>query len=377
MPNKKREILANVDRLHELMDRNKLAAVVARSGKNFTYLSGLVFPGTLARHLEFPDSDRGVMVIWPRTGEPLLVLNAIAAGLARRDSWVKNIQIYQGYTESPFEHLCKVLKDMGLGSERIGLEKTYISAQDWETVHDRLPNLEMVDCTEMMDQVRWIKTPAEIALLKTAADLLDDAYLEVFPTILPGVTEREVHSNLIFQCLKNGAGWAHGILNSSTNPIIYGGEGDTVFQEGDVVHTDYVAYLAGYPGHQNRNAIVGKASSEQREIYASYREVYQRVIERCRPGVTAGEVYEYSIGEFEKRGWKESSLLVGHGVGPWWHQQEPVLTRGNKVPLEEGMVIAVEPHLGHWSVQDMVVVRKDGPELLSDKFDTREPFITG
>ena len=49
----------NVDRLHEFMDRERLAAVVARSGQNFTYLSGLAYPGTLARHVDISDSTRG------------------------------------------------------------------------------------------------------------------------------------------------------------------------------------------------------------------------------------------------------------------------------------------------------------------------------
>ncbi|MCH9046091.1 MAG: pyridoxal-phosphate dependent enzyme [SAR324 cluster bacterium] len=207
--------------------------------------------------------------------------------------------------------------------------------------------------------------------------VLDDAFLATFATIHPGITEREIHSRLIFECLQRGAGWAHGILNSNTNPIKYGGEGDTVFQSGNVVHTDYVAYLEGYPGHQNRNAIVGAASAEQLSLYAEYRDVYLRVIAHCQPGVTAGEVHAYSIGEFEKRGWVEKSLLVGHSVGAWWHQQEPILTKGSEIVLEEGMVLAVEPHLDHWSIQDLIVVRAGGPELLSDKFRTEKPFITG
>lgn len=83
MPDTGRPIIANVDRLHAFMDRHRLAAVVARSGQNFTYLSGLAYPGTLARHLDLPDSARGVLVVWPRQGEPVIVLNKIAEGLAR------------------------------------------------------------------------------------------------------------------------------------------------------------------------------------------------------------------------------------------------------------------------------------------------------
>src|SRR5215813_12205151 len=93
--------IANVDRLHAYMDRNNLAAVVARSGQNFTYLSGIAYPGTLARHLDLPDSSRAVMLVWPRSGEPVLILNRIAEGVAIRDSWIKRVALYDAYRESP------------------------------------------------------------------------------------------------------------------------------------------------------------------------------------------------------------------------------------------------------------------------------------
>ncbi|SVC39752.1 uncharacterized protein METZ01_LOCUS292606, partial [marine metagenome] len=64
------KIIANIERLNQLMDKNGVTAVVARSGKNFTYLAGFAYPGTLARHLDFPDSPRGVLAVWPRHGDP-------------------------------------------------------------------------------------------------------------------------------------------------------------------------------------------------------------------------------------------------------------------------------------------------------------------
>ena len=51
MPESKRAIIANVPRLHQYMDRHRLSAVVARSGQNFTYISGLANPGTLPLEL--------------------------------------------------------------------------------------------------------------------------------------------------------------------------------------------------------------------------------------------------------------------------------------------------------------------------------------
>jgi Xaa-Pro aminopeptidase len=315
------------------------------------------------------------MLVWPRHGDPVIVLNRIAEGLTVRDAAIKRVSVYDAYNESPYAHLAGVLQTMGLVRERVGFEKNYVSAAHWEEIQRLQPGLTMVDCAPMMDEVRWVKTPAEIALLKQGADVLDEAYLEVFPTIRAGETERAVHSRLIASCLRRGAGWAHGILNSHRNPIDYAGESDFVFQKGDVVRTDYVAYVRGYPGHQSRNAVLGPPSSAQRDVYRTVRDIYRATIDQCRPGVRAGEVYAFVVEAFRKQGWAYKTALVGHSVGAWWHQQEPILARGSQTVLEEGMVLALEPHNSYWHLQDMVVVRARGPELISDKMSTDEMFV--
>src|SRR5437773_3048983 len=367
----------NVARLHEFMDRERLAAVVARSGQNFTYLSGLAYPGTLARHVDIADSTRAVILLWPRHGDPVIVLNAIAEKLTVRDSWVKRVVVYDAYNESPYAKLCEALREAGLARERVGFERTYLSAAYWDEVQRGLPQLQMVDSTALMDEVRWVKTPGEIALLERGADLLDDAYAEVLPTIRPGEMERAVHSRLIASCIRRGANWAHGILNSSRNIIPYAGESDSTWQKGDVVRTDYVAYVDGYPGHQSRNAVLGTPSADQLRDYRITREIYGLTIDRCRPGVSAGEVYEFVVTEFARHGWSYTSQLAGHGVGCWWHQQEPVISRGNKFVLEEGMVLALEPAREYYHIQDMIVVRAGAPQLISDKFATDQMFVVG
>ena len=110
-----------------------------------------------------------------------------------------------------------MLAGLGLAEETIGFEKSYVSANRWEEISEVLPKARVVDCTELMDRVRWIKTPEEVAALEDGARLLDEAYLEVLPSVQPGDTERLVHSRIIESCLRRGANWAHGILNSSRN----------------------------------------------------------------------------------------------------------------------------------------------------------------
>ena len=377
MANAYGKIIANVDRLHRLMDDEGLSAVVARSGKNFTYLAGFAYPGTLARHLEFPDSPREVLLVWPRNGEPVMVLNSYAAPLARRDSWLEKIEIYDDYAESPYERAAQALRDLGLAGETIGVEKSYVNANRWEEILGLLPEARVVDSTDLMDRVRWIKTTEEVKALEAGARLLDEAYLEVLPTVRPGDTERLVHSRIIESCLRRGANWAHGILNSSRNAVAYGGESDMAFQAGDIIRNDYVSYLNGYPGHQSRTIVVGPPTDDQKNTYRVTRDIYRATIDRCRPGAKASDIYHFANDSFHRAGFQGNVSLAGHGVGAWWHQQEPYMVPSSDQVLEKGMVVALEPHIGYWHLQDMVLVTDDGPRLLSPLINTDEMLVAG
>ena len=64
-------------------------------------------------------------------------------------------------------------------------------------------------------------------------------------------------------------------------------------------------------------------------------------------------------------------------VGPWWRQQEPYMGPSSARVLEEGMVVALEPHIGYWRLQDMALVTADSPRLLSSLFGTGEMLVAG
>jgi Xaa-Pro aminopeptidase len=366
-----------LDRLAAQMDALGLDAIVARAGINFTYLAGFAYPGTLARHLDLADSPRGVYLVWPRHGEPRIVVNAIAHGLAQRDSFIEHFDVYEGYTEPPIERLARTIAEMGLSGSKVGFETNFINAADWETLRAKLPQLHTADSTALMDIVRAVKTPAELAAFKRGADMLDDAFLACFPAVRPGMRERELHAALTGYCLAHGSEFTHGILNSERNTVSYAGESDFAFAAGDAIRTDYVAYVKGYPGHQSRCAVVGQPTAEQRRQYAVIRDIYRAANDMLLPGKTAGEIYQFVVERFNAAGMTYKSMLAGHSVGAWWHQQEPVISRDNPRRLEEGMVIAMEPHVDHWHIQDMFRVGANGPELISSKFPTDEIFACG
>ncbi len=367
--------LANIQRLRRCMQDNGLVAIIARSGVNFTYLSGVAYAGTLARHLDLAESPRPVFVLWPLEGEPVVIVNALAEAITRRDSWVRNVVVYSAYDEEPLDVLCHALRELGIADYRVGFEEHYVSGSQRARLESALPRLHLVECDALLARVRQIKTPDEIALLKRAADLLDDAFLEVYSAIAPGATERSVHSRMVASCMKRGATFAHGWMASSRNTVPAGGQSNMQFLQGDVVRTDYVAYLRGYPGHASRNAVIGTPSRKQLETYRRVREVYLAAVELCRPGAIVGEICQFVAERFAASGLHFKAQLVGHGVDCWWHQQEPVFARGNKTPLESDMVIALEPASDEWVTQDLYHVTGHGARLLSDKFKTDELHV--
>jgi Xaa-Pro aminopeptidase len=312
-----------------------------------------------------------VFAIWPRHGEPVIVTNPRAEAVARSESWIEQLRIYDPASEPAVHALCDVLSTLGLSGERVGFELGCISVLAHRGMTKLQPTMSIVDCADAMDWVRSVKTSGEIALLTRAADVLDDALLEVFPDIRAGDLERDVHGRIVAACMRRGASWVHGYLNSSRNPMPGSEAAAVPFMPGDLVRNDYVSYLNGYPGHQSRNAVLGTPSSEQNSTYAKFRDVYLRTIDHCRPGVTAGDVYRFVADAYADLCIRYASFIACHRVGCWWHQQEPLIRARNPTVLEAGMVLALEPYpSGPWLTQDVIVVAGDGPRWLSAKFAT-------
>ena len=157
----------------------------------------------------------------------------------------------------------------------------------------------------------------------------------------------------------------------------YGGESDLAFEAGDIIRNDYVAYLNGYP-----------ATSPAAFAWASHQTSRSGFTRWCwtstappstaaSPERATADIYHFANDKFHEAGFQGNVALAGHGVGAWWHQQEPYMVPSSNRVLEEGMVVALEPHIGPvWHLQDMVLVTADGaPRLLSPLFSTDEMLV--
>jgi Xaa-Pro aminopeptidase len=362
----------NVAGLRDLLDANQLDGVVCRAGVNVTYLSGLSTPGTLGRHLDLAETPRATFVIWPAAGEPVLVISEIASDVARGTSWISQLETYPDYLTSPEECLAGVITRLGLGGARIGFDMAWFGAGRWAVLRRLLPAVDAIDVTDGMDRIRAVKTPAEVEHLGSAANLLDQCMSDVFPTIRAGETERAVHARIVARAIELGAESIHGILQSSSNRVLYGGESDVRLEEGSLVRTDYVLYLDGYAANLSRPVHVGRPSAETLDRYRAYVSVCREVVAVLRPGRAGGEIHRSIQEAFSSAGLEQGPAISGHGIGRWFHQQYPLCVPGSSDVLEPGMVIALEPISGHWHLQDEFLITESDPIRISDRFDWGE-----
>jgi len=256
-----------------------------------------------------------------------------------------------------------------------------------QKLKERYPSFEFKDVTPFIDSLRYLKTPEEIAILKRNGRLSAEAVKQAMLAGRPGVFEYEIEAAAMNTILKGGArGAAYPpIVGSGPNTCVWHYEKNGRKTEaGDLVLMDFGADLDQLCMDITRTwPVNGKFTKEQREVYQVVLEVEKACLEAYKPGVTGADVAKYVDEYMKKKGLDSRGLRggLGHFVGLCVHDVGP---RG--LPLQEGMVFAIEPALYYPEknigirVEDTVLITKDGCEVLTKgvpkEIDEIENFLS-
>lgn len=237
---------------------------------------------------------------------------------------------------------------------------------------DRYPAYRLKDITHHIDWMRVIKTPEEIEILRRNGKISAEAVKQAMLASRPGGYEYEVEAAAMHEILKNGCrGFAYPpIIGSGPNSCIWHySENSRQMHTGDIILMDF----GGDLDHQCMDIsrtwpVSGTFSKEQREAYQVALEVQKACIEAYRPGVTSEDVQNHVAEVMQQKGIDPRGLTggIGHYVGMSTHDVGP---RG--VPLQEGMVFAIEPGLYYPEkelgirIEDTVLITADGCEVLT------------
>ena len=225
------------------------------------------------------------------------------------------------------------------------------------------------DLTEM----RAVKDAEEIAVMRRAQAITDDAFAHMCAWLRPGVTEMQARAELDGYMLSHGAdGLAFATIVASgpntANP--HAQPGERVISEGDFVLMDYGAAVTDYKSDMTRTVVIGQPSERQRELYDLVRRVNESCEAAVRPGVSGRSVHELALSMIADAGYGDYFKHgLGHGVGVEIHEQ-PMLSLRDTHTLVPGNVVTVEPGVylpgfGGVRLEDYGVVTDDGFDVFT------------
>ncbi|HLJ86977.1 MAG TPA: Xaa-Pro peptidase family protein [Candidatus Angelobacter sp.] len=258
--------------------------------------------------------------------------------------------------------------------EILGFEAGYLSYEIHGQVRTLLGNkVRLKPAGSVIEQLRAIKDSGEIDRIKSAALLASGLLQSALGAVRSGVAENLVAGELEMQARKAGAekmSFDTIVAAGPRSALPHGRASSQAIPERGFIILDYGVILAGYCSDMTRTVHVGRASAEERRMYAAVLEAQLASIDAVRPGVEAGDVDKAGRERLKKAGFGAFfTHSTGHGVGIEVHES-PRLAKDQKQKLEPGMVVTIEPGIyipgkGGVRIEDMVLVTDSGHEVLT------------
>lgn len=369
--------LVDRDRLREVIDTGSFDAVIVSSQENTFYATGAL----ILTQREIP--LRLALTLWPRGGEPAFVVCGIEESLVRRQSWIADLRPYIEFAESPVALIAAAVQERGLERGRIGVEMDHLMARYWDELRAALPEATFSDAGPLLAAVRVVKTSAEVDRLQIAARALERAISHAYTTARPGCTEKWLADTMATALLAEGADEVKALVLSSGPRSVQSHampDGTTPIPPGATIRVDFVGVFGGYLADLARMACIGEPNATQCGYYDGLRAIEWAMIDACRPGMTAAEVYAVGKAAYARvLGIETRKPHFGHSLGIGLHE-EPLIHPTNQTPLAPGMVLCIEPThadpaLGGFHIENTIVVTDGAPRLLSGAVPTEHMAV--
>lgn len=229
----------------------------------------------------------------PREGEPFLILRKMEEQAANATTWVETRYIYHDH-EDPIEFTRRAVVDAGFDKARIGIDKHswYLTLERFEQLSAALPDAQFVGEGRMMEKLRIIKSPAELALLRVAGRAVDSAMQAAIRATKPGAGERQIASAMASARIMAGSDLPiDGVL--TTGPRTLQGHGpwtDRSIEAGEPFYYEFHGIRSHYWARSLRSGVLGSASPRQRMLADLLIGAQDAAIALMKPGVDAREV---------------------------------------------------------------------------------------
>jgi Xaa-Pro aminopeptidase len=276
--------------------------------------------------------------------------------------------------KAPLELTDAIEEVLPEGPVRLGFEEQELSVHGHRKLREKLPDrVELVGVEGLVEQLRAVKEPHEVARIREAAKLADSALEDLIGAGLAGRTERDLAFSLNEKMFHLGAQRPSFDAIVATGPHAarpHAAPRDVAVAAGQLVLIDWGAELDGYCSDCTRTLAVGDPGAAEREVYALVLEAQLAGVQAVKAGAQARAVDAAARELIAAAGHGEHfGHGLGHGVGLAIHEgprlstrSEAVLAAGNVVTVEPGVYL---PDRFGVRIEDLVVVTDEGCEILT------------
>lgn len=250
----------------------------------------------------------------------------------------------------------------------VGFEEALLSVAGLERLKKELPDVTFVPMSGTVGKLAAYKTEREMALVRAAQAITDEAFAAVLPLLRHDMTETDVAAELEYQMKKRGATAPsfETIAVSGTNSSRPHGVPRPVTLEKGFLTMDFGCVYHGYCSDMTRTVVIGKADAEMKKVYETVLTAQKAAIEAVYDGISGAALDKVARDIIDNAGYAGCfGHSLGHGVGIYIHEN-PRASSASRDILTKGHIFTVEPGIylkGKYGVriEDMIEMTENGP----------------
>jgi Xaa-Pro aminopeptidase len=307
--------------------------------------------------------DADIAAVFPATGEVTAIATTAQARWPTVQEWTKDVrEARRNYGRIIVERLRELKVERGrIGITGLGeVEGTRtpegtILYGTWKQIREAFPQAELVDASEILAELRYVKSQEEIEALTKSMEIVEIAYRAEIHAVKPGVKDWEVWAETQCALMRNGSempvhcNWVSGKnpKRTLTRPSM------RILERGDLIINEVEASWIGYRSQGVQPVFVGIADPVHQELIKVQREVFNGVMEHLKPGATVKELAELTASLAQRiapqsgpaAGATAQLTMHGRGAG----DDGPIITSNARSPrqlsvaVRENMVFIFKP----------------------------------
>ena len=328
-----------------------------------------------------------VFTVFPREGEVTAYIFNRAAWWKQAQQWVADVRDGRNrWGQNAIERI----SELGLQKGSIGISglaglfrapEGIIPYSSVKAIQDAFPQAKIVNATEMMQEIRAVKSAEEVSMLERSAWIVEKTIEAMVENANPGVSEKELYGAMVHAMLANGGelptlfflSAGPGLSNSSFVPTDYR------IQKGDRIIDEIEAKYGGYGAQAVCPVVMGTPDDEYQKMIDISRACFDAILGAMKPGVTFGALFDVYKRTVEHHG--KGKYLWNH---PMMHARglgddgpallgDKDLERFSKIQLQTGMTFILKPQVrpaqgkGRASLGDTVTVTESGARRLGKR----------